>query len=313
VAEEQTALRNSFYGAEILPVEKSWNPLDPDFGETVRSSLNELVGGSNVAGNSGYWRGRTADALAGVVDFIPGFGDVAGVGDTRRSLLEGNYVNAGIDATATLLGAVPIVGDLAAKALRATKILEKRGINAWHGTPHRVDKFSMDKIGTGEGVQAYGHGLYFAENPDVAKQYAGNLYNVNLNVNPDSMLDWDVPLADQPKALNAVKEIYLDEIKRINDPLMSEVYQSVDDVDMSVLGLFDKSKGSQAYNTIAKSNFGRGAEELSTRLRAKGIPGIKYLDGTNRKAAEDTRNYVMFDDSNIKIKSALRDLDNWPK
>ena len=123
----------------------------------------------------------------------------------------------------------------------------------------------------------------------------------------------DSPLADQPKALNALKEIYLDEIKRINDPLLSEVYQSVDDVDMSVLGLFDKSKGSQAYNTIAESNFGRGAEELSARLKAKGIPGIKYFDGTSRKAGEGTRNFVMFDDSDIQIKSALRDFSNWPK
>jgi ABC-type Na+ efflux pump permease subunit len=30
----------------------------------------------------------------------------------------------------------------------------------------------MSKIGTGEGAQAYGHGLYFAESPDVANSYA---------------------------------------------------------------------------------------------------------------------------------------------
>jgi hypothetical protein len=42
---------------------------------------------------------------------------------------------------------------------------------AYHGTPHRFDKFDSSKIGTGEGAQAYGHGLYFAESPDVAKAY----------------------------------------------------------------------------------------------------------------------------------------------
>jgi len=47
----------------------------------------------------------------------------------------------------------------------------KKGIKAYHGSPHSFDKFSMDKIGTGEGAQAYGHGLYFAENEGVAKQY----------------------------------------------------------------------------------------------------------------------------------------------
>lgn len=44
-------------------------------------------------------------------------------------------------------------------------------ITAYHGSPHDFDKFQMDKIGTGEGAQAYGHGLYFAENEGVARGY----------------------------------------------------------------------------------------------------------------------------------------------
>jgi hypothetical protein len=42
----------------------------------------------------------------------------------------------------------------------------------YHGSPYKFDKFDASKIGTGEGAQAYGHGLYFAESPDVAKSYA---------------------------------------------------------------------------------------------------------------------------------------------
>lgn len=45
-------------------------------------------------------------------------------------------------------------------------------IKAYHGTPHEFDRFDMSKIGTGEGAQAYGHGLYFAENPNVAESYS---------------------------------------------------------------------------------------------------------------------------------------------
>ena len=41
----------------------------------------------------------------------------------------------------------------------------------YHGSPHKFDKFDASKIGTGEGAQAYGHGLYFAESPGVAKSY----------------------------------------------------------------------------------------------------------------------------------------------
>jgi hypothetical protein len=48
-------------------------------------------------------------------------------------------------------------------------------IGAFHGTPHKVDKFSTAKIGTGEGAQVYGWGLYFAEKFGVAKKYRDDL------------------------------------------------------------------------------------------------------------------------------------------
>lgn len=50
-----------------------------------------------------------------------------------------------------------------------------KGIRAYHGSPHDFDRFSMDAIGTGEGAQAYGHGLYFAENEGVARGYRDSL------------------------------------------------------------------------------------------------------------------------------------------
>jgi len=48
-------------------------------------------------------------------------------------------------------------------------------MTVFHGSPHRFDKFDASKIGTGEGAQAYGHGLYLAENPSVATDYARTL------------------------------------------------------------------------------------------------------------------------------------------
>lgn len=44
-------------------------------------------------------------------------------------------------------------------------------IKAYHGSPHDFNQFDVSKIGTGEGAQAYGHGLYFAENPATAQSY----------------------------------------------------------------------------------------------------------------------------------------------
>jgi hypothetical protein len=49
------------------------------------------------------------------------------------------------------------------------------GATVYHGSPHKFDKFDMSKIGTGEGAQAYGHGLYMAESPAVANEYAAKL------------------------------------------------------------------------------------------------------------------------------------------
>ncbi|MBQ3641191.1 hypothetical protein II906_04605 [bacterium] len=47
--------------------------------------------------------------------------------------------------------------------------------SAYHGTPHKFDEFSLDNIGTGEGAQAHGWGLYFAENKEVSEGYRKRL------------------------------------------------------------------------------------------------------------------------------------------
>lgn len=44
----------------------------------------------------------------------------------------------------------------------------------WHGTPHRgieTTGFKLNKIGSGEGAQAYGWGMYFASQREVAQRY----------------------------------------------------------------------------------------------------------------------------------------------
>ena len=53
--------------------------------------------------------------------------------------------------------------------------VEDEGITAYHGSPHDFDEFDLSKIGTGEGAQAYGHGLYFAEKENVAQYYRDTL------------------------------------------------------------------------------------------------------------------------------------------
>ena len=48
---------------------------------------------------------------------------------------------------------------------------EKFYQDAYHGTPHIFDLFSTDNIGTGEGAQAHGWGLYFSKLKAIAEKY----------------------------------------------------------------------------------------------------------------------------------------------
>lgn len=100
---------------------------------------------------------------------LPGSGDVMAMqesqeagqkmADAWRAGDYGKAASSGIEATVLGLGALPMVPALGSM------------IKAWHGSPHVFDAFDISRIGTGEGAQAYGHGLYFAENPKIAGYY----------------------------------------------------------------------------------------------------------------------------------------------
>lgn len=51
----------------------------------------------------------------------------------------------------------------------------KQQVDAYHGSPHDFDEFKMEKIGTGEGAQAFGHGLYFTDLKRIGEEYAKKL------------------------------------------------------------------------------------------------------------------------------------------
>lgn len=48
-------------------------------------------------------------------------------------------------------------------------------IRAYHGSPYNFNAFDLNKVGTGEGAQAFGHGLYFAQREPVAQSYMEQL------------------------------------------------------------------------------------------------------------------------------------------
>jgi hypothetical protein len=69
---------------------------------------------------------------------------------------------------------------LIAEALLVDAKSAGRKLRAYHSSPHDIEKFDMRKVGTGQGAQSYGHGMYFAESPAVSGQ-GGAYWNEFLN------------------------------------------------------------------------------------------------------------------------------------
>ena len=61
---------------------------------------------------------------------------------------------------------------------------------AYHGSPHEFDRFSLDHIGSGEGAQVYGWGLYFAGRREVAEYYKRTLARTDLTLNGAEIPQW---------------------------------------------------------------------------------------------------------------------------
>jgi len=54
--------------------------------------------------------------------------------------------------------------------------------SAWHGTPHDFDGFDLGAIGTGEGGQAHGWGLYFAQERNTSEGYRKRLATKSVTI-----------------------------------------------------------------------------------------------------------------------------------
>jgi hypothetical protein len=233
---------------------------------------------------------------------------------------------------------------------------------------HPLGRFDMSKLGTGEGAQAYGYGLYFAEEEPVAKAYRdalkgrmvttsdgvtktygkhitevedairaahpnlnpdniraaaksvvddnltdadvegmgqwegvyksgivanknaqaskGSMYEVNIDVEPDELLDWDAPLSEQKALLQKIDDLYGDH-----------------DIVLQQLGV-DLRNAPTGMDLADALHMRRGGPSGPPKLlEDAGIKGVKYADAFTRHKTPDKRsmNYVIFDDRLISI------------
>jgi hypothetical protein len=174
-------------------------------------------------------------------------------------------------------------------AVRAGLEEGAKRIKAYHGSPHDFDKFSTENIGTGEGLQNYGKGLYFAEREGTAEAYKtsgktkGHMYEVNIDASPDELVDYDLPLNKQSKAVQEVVQEYKKGYE--NDlPLKQRFGLPYEPTDEQVM-----QRALSTPYTIRQ-------------LKDRGIKGVKYDDPQTRFSPKGkTNNYVMFDDKTIEI------------
>jgi len=147
----------------------------------------------------------------------------------------------------------------------------------------------------------------------------GHTYKVGLSLKPEDMLDYDKPLSEQPENIQtAFKSVFYNNFIK-GDADLEALFTSPNDLSMQDMGLFDRSTGSQAYAELA-DKLGKTIKPVplsadgtmmpteaiaSQALFEAGIPGIKYRAAGSRGAnvadANAGRNYVIFDDSMIKI------------
>lgn len=179
------------------------------------------------------------------------------------------------------------------------------GQTFYHASPHDFDKFDSSKIGTGEGAQAYGHGLYVAENPDVAREYRKDFqkrngkaitYEGTINADPDHFLHWDKPLSEQSAYVQqAYKKMDVIEPweenptgEDIHANLASEHHMDIEDEPDFYSKIAQQTSHlslSQAQAKLATAMEGEAQKRAADQLKEAGIAGIKYMDRDSKTNA----------------------------
>jgi hypothetical protein len=189
---------------------------------------------------------------------------------------------------------------------------QPKTIRAYHGSSHDFDKFSMEKIGTGEGSQSFGPGLYFAENPKTADSYRprswnpfakrpGRSYEVDIKARPEDFVDLDVPMSAQPKPLQeALLRVADEQMTRNGWPESYKQYMR----EQIAGGGTSQDSLNHLYGTFYRDKDTPGAWErdAAKALNDAGVKGTRFFDSGSRGKKHGTRNYVVFDDSLVDTK-----------
>ena len=184
--------------------------------------------------------------------------------------------------------------------------------SAYHGSPHKFDEFSLDAIGTGEGAQAHGWGLYFAENKDISEGY-----REKLSVDKTTYDGKPIPYIADIKndmlinaVLNTGKERALEVLRsrKQNDTTKKQI-EYIENLDVTKL---KREKGGQLFEVDIPENdvlldeeepFSTQAANVKNSIKAliKDLLGIKSFADKDldeeikkvEKEKEENYNYIV--------------------
>lgn len=259
---------------------------------TLTGKMHDMI--AALGGNTRYSNHFAGKATSFLNDLTP-VGDAVSADNARQAWGRGDYLSAAGNAGLAALGSAPGVGDALAGTAKA--IIAP----LFHGSPHKFDKFSLDKVGTGEGSQSFGHGVYLSSDRDAANFYRpapvwnrerddwdrrGSLYEVSVDVMPEDLLDWNAPLDQQPQHIR-------DAIQKIAHPDTLETRgRQIADGSLTGPGVYHAPLQLGARSSVPASD---------AWLRA-GVPGLKYRDaGGTGSRFDNTENYLIFDPELIDI------------
>lgn len=199
---------------------------------------------------------------------------------------------------------------------------------AYHGSPHKFDEFSLDAIGTGEGAQAHGWGLYFANDKGISEDYRKTLsdriltykgkkipenelffYNSLYENGKDTMLGIFKYRVDEAKLrlkkIEADREYFgkdykKDDFKRIQKELKihEKSYKDVEKIDVNQIKL---KEGGQLYKVDIPE-----IDEMLDEEEPLSVQSDKVL-GSIKKLYSDLLNIKDF--SNINLDKEIAKLN----
>lgn len=186
--------------------------------------------------------------------------------------------------------AMSVMGGSTPGAPRGVSAAQIRG---FHGSPHKFDKFKMEKVGTTQGT-SFGHGLYFTSEKEIAEHYAkgpGTTFTVTLHKGKQpgeyDYLKWhDKP--DYAQTGPILRQLRKEKLPHIADGIAAKMKLSE--------GEF---LNNNLYDYLAESL--GSPKEASAFLLRSGVDGIEYSTGSLSGKAAKGKNYVVFDENAITI------------